>query len=117
MAVTASRKIVILFTEDIAYGQSFAAASNVASPGDIDVLSLEAGANTISVPGGGSTVKGMTIIPPANNDIGITLKGVSGDTGIAISKTDPTSIGFETAPASIVLDADDAIVGLRIIWT
>lgn len=37
------------------------------------------------------------IIPPTANTNGITLKGVTGDTGIAISKTAPTLLGLFSA--------------------
>lgn len=41
----------------------------------------------------------MLIIPPAGNVGTITLKGVTGDTGIALSKVKPTVLALDGAPA------------------
>lgn len=118
MAVNAARTITVNLTGDVILDKIFAAAENEASPGAVSILELAAGANTITVPlSTGIVVKGATIIPPADNEESIILKGVAGDTGITISMTDPTSIAFETAPASFVLTAGDVIPGLRIVWT
>ncbi len=117
MAVTATRVVTIAFTGDINGTNTLNAASNGASPGSITIHTLAPGDNTITVPTGGSTVKGATIIPPSGNTNAITLKGVGGDTGIAVSKVDPTSIAFETAPTNFVLNAASTIAGMRIIWS
>ena len=117
MAVNATRTITIAFTGDISGSNAPSANPNASSPGSITIHTLAPGDNTITVPTGGSTVKGATLIPPSGNANAITLKGVGGDTGIAISKVDPTSIGFETAPANFVLNAASTIAGMRIIWS
>lgn len=118
MAVNATRAITINLTGDVIADKIFSAAANPLSPGSITIHSLASGANTITVPlVSGITVKGATIIPPSANAFAITLKGVTGDTGVVISNTDPTSIAFETAPVSFVLTAGGAIPGLRIVWT
>ena len=119
MAVASTRIITITMSGDINVpSMSFSAAANAVAPGDIDVFSLTAGANTITLPTGGSTPKGATIIPPPANVQTITLKGITGDTGIALHKTDPTSISFDTAPpASFVLTVGGTIDGLRVVWT
>lgn len=117
MAATATRVITINLTGDVSASNSLQAQANAVSPASITIHTLAPGDNTITVPTGGSTVKGATIIPPAGNTQTLTLKGVGGDTGIALSKLDPTSLGFETAPANFVLNAGGAITGLRIHWT
>lgn len=118
MAVNAARTVTINLTGDVIADKIYSAAQNAASPGSITLHALSSGDNTITVPSAsGFTVKAATIVPPSTNTQAITLKGVGGDTGIAISKTDPTSIAFETAPANFVLNAGAAINGLRIIWT
>lgn len=117
MSVNATRVITIAFTGDITANNSLSAAASASSPGSITIHTLAPGDNTITVPTGGSTVKGATIIPPAGNTNAITLKGVGGDTGVVLSKLDPTSIGFETAPANFVLNAGSTIAGMRIIWS
>jgi hypothetical protein len=117
MAVSATRVITITFSGDITASDSLSAAVNAVSPGSITVHTLAAGDNVITAPTGGSTVKGATIIPPTGNAASITLKGVGGDTGIPLSKLDPTSLAFETVPATFILNAGAIITGLRIVWT
>ncbi len=117
MAVNATRVVTITFSGDISASNPFSAAANAVSPGSITIHTLAPGDNTITAPTGGSTVKGACILPPAGNAQAITLKGVGGDTGIAISKVDPTSLSFETVPATFILNAGGAITGLRIVWT
>lgn len=118
MAVNAARTVTINFTGDVIGDKIFTAVQNITSPGAITIHALISGNNTITVPTStGTTVKGATIIPPSGNIQALTLKGIGGDTGIVISKTDPTSIAFETAPTDFVLNTGGAINGLRIVWT
>ena len=119
MAVASQRTIAIVMTGDIAITTSVAAAQNTNAPGDVDVFSLAAGPNTISLPTGGTAPLGATIIPPPGNTQALTLKGVAGDTGIAMHLTDPCSISFPVAapPASFVINAAGIVNGLRVIWT
>ena len=118
MAVTASRTVTVTFVGDINATNAIVAANNASSPGSITIHSLAAGTNTITLPTGGSTPKGALIIPPTGNTQAITLKGVAGDTGVALGKTDPTSLSFDAPPpANFVLNAGGVIDGLRIIWT
>ena len=117
MAVAASRSITIQFTGDITAANTFSAASNAASPGDIDIVTLSSGANTITPPSGGSTPKAVTIIPPSGNTVLMTLKGVTGDTGVPLHKTDPTSIGLDTTLSTFVINAAAQITGVRLVWS
>ena len=119
MAVNATRQVVINFSGDIAASETFSAAANATAPGAITLHSLAAGDNTITAPvSAGITVRGACILPPAGNAAAITLKGVGGDTGIPLSKLDPTSLAFEAgAPATFILNAGAIITGLRICWT
>lgn len=118
MAVNSARTITINLTGDVIADKIFSAAENAVSPGSITLHTLSVGANTITVPTvSGFTVKAATIIPPSGNTQALTLKGVAGDTGIVISSTDPTSIGFETAPANFVINSAGTVNGLRIVWT
>lgn len=113
MAVTASRSITVQFTGDIQAANTFAAANNVTSPGQIEIKTLAAGANTITPPAGS---KSVTIIPPAANTNVITLKGIAGDTGVALHLTDPANISLNAA-AAFVLNAAAEIIGVRFVWT
>jgi hypothetical protein len=116
--ITSERITTIKFSGDIQYALEFSAADNVNSPASETIHTLALGANTITLPTGGSSVKSGTIIPPSDNEETLTLKGISGDTGIALHKTDPTVITFDSpAPADFVLTAGGIITGLRIIWS
>jgi hypothetical protein len=117
MAVNALRTVTIVYSGDVNGSETLPAAANAVSPGSITIHSLAAGDNTITVPTGGSTVKGATIIPPTGNAQALILKGAGADTGLPISKLDPCSISFETAPVSFVLNAGGVINLLRIMWT
>jgi hypothetical protein len=117
MAVESERRITIELTGDIEAAEVYRAADNTDSPGAVEIKTLASGANTITVPSGGTTPTGVTIIPPAGNASSITLKGVSGDTGIRLHNTDPTSLGLHSSVASFVLTAGAEIEGVRLIWT
>lgn len=72
-------------------------------------VTLSSGANTITVPTGATKV---IIIPPAANTQTLTLKGVTGDTGIPLSPTDVAVIPFPASPpANIVVTAGGATTG------
>jgi hypothetical protein len=116
MATAAARIISHTFSGDVSATLPFSAASNAASPGQIDLVTLASGANTITPPAGGSTPKAVTIIPPSGNTNTITLKGVTGDTGVVLHITDPTSIGLNSPTATFVLTASASIAGVRLVW-
>ena len=116
MAVTADRTTILTYSGNTMATESFSAAQNTASPGSITIHTLSSGANTITVPTGGSTVVCATIVPPSGNTQTITLKGVTGDTGVAIHKTDPSSVALDSV-TSFVLTAGGTVTGLRIHWS
>lgn len=118
MAVTANRSVTIALTGDVALTDEFAAAENAASPGAVTVQALSSGFNSISVPAStGILVTAVTIIPPAGNAQTLTLKGVTGDTGIALHPTDPTTIALASSVTAIGITAGAAIQGMRFVWT
>lgn len=105
-------------TGDVTYNQSFSAAANATAPGKVEKKNLTTGNNTITLPvDGGATPKSVTIIPPSGNATVITLKGVAGDTGVAIHKTDPTTLTFDTTVTTFVLNAAANVDGVQMIWT
>lgn len=117
MATTSTRAIKIGFTGDMdAPDQEYDAASNGASPGQSEYRKLTSGFNSIAVPGAGTTV-GVTIVPPVGNTTSITLKGVTGDTGLALHLTDPTSLALAASQTAIGLTVGADITGVRFIWT
>lgn len=118
MAAQSTRVTTITFTGDVEGTQTPEAATNVASPASIEIQSLSSGANTITVPSStGITVTACTIIPPAGNTTSITLKGITGDTGVRIHNTDPTTVAIHSDVTSFCLTAGSAIQGVRFIWT
>ncbi len=117
MAVTATRTTTITYAGNVQGTQTLAAASNAASPGKVDLVSLASGANTISAPTGGSTPVSVTIVPPAGNTVLMTVKGVTGDIGVPIHKTDPTTLALDSTFSSFCLTAAGIITGVRFFWT
>lgn len=81
--------------------------------GQVQEVVLQAGANTITVPAIPAT-SGCIIQLPATNTSVVTLKGVSGDTGIAIGKTTAQVLNWDptAAPASFVLTSVSTQTGL-----
>jgi hypothetical protein len=64
---------------------------------------LASGANTITVP---TWASGAIIVQNPANLVAVTLKGITGDTGIGLSLTESTCIAFAAPPpASFVLTA------------
>lgn len=118
MSVTSSRTLQIQFSGDITEQVIQSALDNNASPGMSVLQTLALGANTITAPVvSGFLATGLTIIPPAGNLIQMTLKGLTGDTGIPLHLTDPTSLSLGTTFVSLVLNAAASIVGVRLIWS
>lgn len=117
MSVTSSRNVQIQFSGDVTLGIIQSAADNTVSPAVETIQTLASGANILTAPVvSGIVVTSLTIIPPAANTSLITLKGVSGDTGIALHKTDPTTVAVDTTFTSLVLLAASTIVGVRFVW-
>ncbi len=79
-------------------------ATSAAANGQVQVLVLQSGANTITVPSAPAP-NGCVIVLPPTNTAATTVKGVTGDTGIAIGKTGWAVLPFDPAavPASFVL--------------
>ena len=118
MAITSSRNVQVEFSGDETFNLIQSAADNTVSPGMVSIQTLTTGANTITAPVvSGIVVTALTIVPPSGNTNLITLKGLTGDTGIPIHKTDPTTIGLNTTFTSLVLNAASTIVGVRLIWS
>jgi hypothetical protein len=114
MAVTAKRINVIDFSGDVIATEQYPAADNTSSPGVIDLVNLNSGFNSVAVKTG---AKAVTILPPSGNAVTMTLKGITGDTGINLHLTDPTTIALATGQATIGLSCGSAITGMRFVWT
>lgn len=68
------------------------------------------GNTTVNVP---SFAAGVILVPNTANTAALTLKGIAGDTGIAISPNNPSLLSFPTSPpASFVITAGSGYTGL-----
>lgn len=118
MSVTSNRSINISFAGDVTFSEQFAATANLASPGVIELKSLSTGFNPIAVPSSvGFVTRAVTIIPPVGNTATIILKGVTGDTGVGLSPTEPSSFELVSGSTQIGLTVGSTIAGMRFIWT
>lgn len=92
---------------------------NANSPCDVQVLNLNSGANTIDATScpAISSAGGVWLIPPAGNATAVSIKGISADTGLALSLTCPAFIPFAVVPpTSFVLTTGGAITGYKLVW-
>lgn len=112
MSVTSNRSVTIDWAGDVEYSQTFDAQTVSTGSGQNQVVALTTGANTITPPANAIAV---TIIFPAGNTVQVTLKGVSGDTGIALNLTGPTSIGLQSV-STFVLNAASAVT-VRLLYS
>lgn len=117
MSVASTRSQTIVYSGDVTGTETVAAATNSASPGSITTHTLASGANTITLPTGGSTVTAATILPPTGNTQTLTFKGVTGDTGVGMHLTDPTTFAFASSVTTFCLTAGGTVTGLRIYWS
>lgn len=73
---------------------------------------LAAGFNAIPVPSGVTRVK---IKPPPSSAVALTLKGVTGDTGIPISPAEPSYLSLPTGATTFGITAGGAVT-LLLAW-
>lgn len=117
MATNATRATTIVYSGDVVGSEILSAAANAASAGMIEVKTLASGFNTITIPTGGTVPTAVTIVPPAGNVVTLTLKGVTGDTGVPLHLTDPTTIAFPAASTTIGLTTNATLTGIRFYWS
>ena len=86
--------------------------SSAASP-QVQEIVLQSGANTVTCPVTPAPSGCIIALNPANTAV-VTLKGVTGDTGIAIGKTSTLVLNWDAtaAPASFVLTSASTQTGL-----
>lgn len=70
--------------------------------GGITLVTLASGFNTIAVPTG-ATVVIITFAP--NNAVGVTLKGITGDTGLVLNKTGVNELQLDATQTTIGITA------------
>ena len=74
----------------------------------LQVNSLTFGSATFISTTGPAGAYGCLIEPPAGNLVGLTLKGVTGDTGIPIAANQPQLITFQTPSSANVIGLTSA---------
>lgn len=85
------------------------------SGGELRGVTLASGANTITVPSG---VTRTLLVPPSANTVAMTLKGVTGDTGIGLAVATPILLTHAVSTGTtFVVSAGGAIVGVEVIHT
>lgn len=112
-ASVASRTTTIVYSGAVAGTQEIAAADNETSPAMVELAALVTGDNAISVPTGATAV---TIVPSSDNTTAITLKGSSGDTGIRLHNSDPSTLAIDASVSGLVLSVGANVV-VRLFWT
>lgn len=113
MTVTSDRSIVINFTGDVEFTQEFESTTSTTSPGQNQLVSVTTGL-VVTVPTGSS---GVTIIPPTTNTTAMTIKGVTGDTGIGLGLVSPSSLALSTTSTTFILAAASTISNVRLIFS
>ena len=116
MAITASYTINLALSVDQILNLAFSSAANAGSPFQEQLLTTASGANTLTAPTGGSTPVALIIIPPAGNVTALTLKGVTGDTGVVLHLTNPFIVSLAASFTTCVLTTGGIITGLRLVW-
>ncbi len=117
MATSAARTTTLTYTGDVVGVQLIAAAANAASPGTMEIKTLASGANTITPPTGGTSPVAVTVVPPVGNVVTLTLKGVTGDTGIGLHLTDPFTVTLATPTTTFCLTTNAILTGIKFFWT
>lgn len=118
MSATARRKIIITFNGDVAGEQEYEAAEVSDSVAAIQTYTMAAATPTVFICPASSDQdpKSATIIKPSDYAGTLTLKGLSGDTGILLSPTEPDTITMGDGQTSFVLLAS-AECFIRVVWT
>lgn len=117
MAVTAKRLVVVTYSGDIGGEQDIAATDNASSPGQIQLVTLSSGDNTINVPAGGTVPTAVTIMKSSDNTGPLIFKGSSGDDGVRLHNTDPDSISLHSSVTSFILNTAESNVIVRLVWS
>jgi hypothetical protein len=87
--------------------------TSAAANGQVQWVVLQAGANTITLPASPAP-SGCVITLPSTNTSIVTLKGITGDTGIALGKTTTQVLNWDStaAPTSFCLTSVSTQTGL-----
>ena len=119
MSVTAVRSISVAYSGDesaVGAGTGPVQSTNSDAPSaGAYLVNLSSGFNTITLPTG-KTVYGVDIYPPSGNTTTLTLKGITGDTGVALHLTKPTSIAFASSVTTFGITTGGAMAVRLAYW-
>lgn len=118
MSITSTRTIQVGFSGAIGTEINQSALENAVSPANSFLADLGTGNNPITLPDlAGLVTTGITIIPPPGNTVIITLKGASGDTGIPLHITDPSSFGVDPTLTEIILTVASDVESVIVVFS
>lgn len=117
MASSSTRGQTVVYTGDVQASLYNSAGTNANSPAQTSIQNLAIGFNAIVPPGGGTVPTALTIIPPVGNVNLMVLKGITGDTGIPLHKTDPTTVALDVSFTTLGITVTVGITGVRFIWS
>jgi hypothetical protein len=75
-------------------------------------VDLVAGWNELTAPTGATMV---SIVPPSDNEETLTLKGVTGDTGVELDETLGGLLSLKTGTTAVGITAGDTVT-VQLIW-
>jgi len=81
--------------------------SNPTSTDAVSVTSFSTGFTSVTIP---TNAIGVVIVPPAGNAQTLTLKGITGDTGITIHPVNPTLVNFATGTTTFGITVGGTVV-------
>lgn len=89
--------------------------SNANSPCHMQYVNLSSGDNTIAIP---TTAGAVYIVPPTSNAQTLTVRTVSGDTGIPVNAAAPIGpIAFRSSPPSnLYINAGGTVNGVQVFF-
>lgn len=80
--------------------------------GTIRDLNLATGSNSVTIPSGS---EGIIFVPPSTNTVALTLKGVTGDTGVLLHATNPSIIAVSSSTTVCVISAATIVSNCQVI--
>ena len=114
MSIQSLYNIQVVFTEDLLYSQQFNSTTSTSSPARVISTTLVSGTTAFVLPAG---TKGFGIVPPVSNTTAeLTIKGVTGDTGVNLGTSNPSILGIKGTTSTTVVSifASTTIADVRL---
>ena len=118
MSITAVATMSVAYSGDeaaVGAGTTFSTTNSDAAGAGAELKNLSSGFNTVTLPTG-KTVSGVDIYKPSGNTTTITLKGVTGDTGIPLHLTKADRISFASGTTTFGLTTGGAMAVRLAYW-